>query len=128
MGINGAVALGGAVWEGRSVERVASRVAWAFLTCSGVQVGGRLLKVAVLVGMSTVGIMVGGGKGLKAIWGLIKICAKTINRPSIARSTRPVMISHKVIFFKIKISFLSIKIIFICKSRYKLYLPWMRTR
>ena len=105
MGINGAVALGGAVWEGRSVERVASRVAWAFLTCSGVQVGGRLLKVAVLVGMSTVGIMVGGGKGLKAAWGFMNTRANRMIMPRVISSSRMVKTSQTVIFFIIWLGF-----------------------
>jgi len=58
------VELGGMVWEGRKVARVASTVPMVFRSRVAVHVAGSFFRVGVLVGISTVGIMVGGGKGL----------------------------------------------------------------
>lgn len=98
------VALGGGpVCEGRKVARAALFPS----SLGGVQVGGRLFRVGVLVGMPKVGIIVGGGRGLKATWGLMKICAKTMNRATAAKSAKKVKISQTVNFFIVASSFIA---------------------
>lgn len=103
----GTVVLGGGpVCDGRKVARAASWVVWAPCIGGGVQVEGRLFRVGVLVGMPSVGMMVGGGRGLKATCGLMKICVKTISRPTALINARTVKMSQIVSFFMIPSSFI----------------------